>query len=141
MPKVTKRVVDASSAKAKRYWFGTRELKGFGLLVLPTGVKSYVFQYRTPEGVKRRITIGQHGDWTPDKRGGRRRTIGKPFAMAAIRSAASRPSGSRPPWAIFSTLILPPRASRTRHPRRRRSIAGASSDTFARCLESATRIS
>ena len=71
MPKVTKRVVDASSAKEKRYVVWDAELKGFGLLVLPTGVKSYVFQYRTPEGVKRRITIGQHGEWTPDKARGR----------------------------------------------------------------------
>ena len=46
-------------------WDG--ELKGFGLCVLPTGVKSYTFQYRTPEGRARRITIGKHGDWTPDQ--------------------------------------------------------------------------
>jgi integrase len=35
--------------------------------VLPSGVKSYVYQYRTPEGTKRRITIGQHGAWTAEE--------------------------------------------------------------------------
>jgi integrase len=65
VPKITKRVVDASSAKAKRYIVWDSELKGFGLLVLPTGIKSYIFNYRTPEGRERRITIGKHGTWTP----------------------------------------------------------------------------
>ena len=67
MPKITKRVVDAATAKAKPYFVWDGELKGFGLCVLPTGVKCYVFQYRTPEGRPRRITIGKHGDWTPDQ--------------------------------------------------------------------------
>ena len=65
MPKITKRVVDATGPKAKLYIVWDCELKGFGLQVLPTGIKSYVFQYRTPEGRPRRITIGKHGEWTP----------------------------------------------------------------------------
>ncbi|MGC1345174.1 MAG: site-specific integrase [Methyloceanibacter sp.] len=65
MPKITKRVVDATVPKAKLYIVWDCELKGFGLQVLPTGIKSYVFQYRTPEGRPRRITIGKHGEWTP----------------------------------------------------------------------------
>jgi Arm domain-containing DNA-binding protein len=43
------------------------DLKGFGLLVLPSGVKSYVFNHRTPEGRERRATIGKHGSVTPDQ--------------------------------------------------------------------------
>jgi integrase len=35
--------------------------------VLPSGVKSYVYQYRTPEGIKRRITIGRHGALTAEQ--------------------------------------------------------------------------
>ncbi len=30
-------------------------------------MKSYVYQYRTPEGRTRRATIGQHGEFTPDE--------------------------------------------------------------------------
>ena len=67
--RITKRVVDAAKPDPEKrlcfVWDG--ELKGFGLCVLPTGVKSYTFQYRTPEGRARRITIGKHGDWTPDQ--------------------------------------------------------------------------
>ena len=43
------------------------EIKGFGLLVLPTGVRSYFYRYRTPEGRERRATIGKHGSVTPDE--------------------------------------------------------------------------
>jgi hypothetical protein len=68
MPKITKRTVDAAAPDPdRRYHLWDTELRGFGLLVLPTGVKSYVFQYRTPEGVTRRATIGKHGDWTAEQ--------------------------------------------------------------------------
>lgn len=63
--KITKRTVDNAEVKSKRYIVWDIELKGYGLLVLPTGVRSYIFNYRTAEGTDRRITIGQHGAWTP----------------------------------------------------------------------------
>lgn len=65
--KITKRMVDAAQPRAKRFFIWDSELKGFGLLVLPSGVKSYAYSYRTPQGIKRRITIGQHGTWTAEE--------------------------------------------------------------------------
>jgi integrase len=65
MSKITKRVVDAAASKQDRYIVWDGEIKGFGLLVMPSGIKSYVYQYRTPEGRQRRATIGKHGEWTP----------------------------------------------------------------------------
>ena len=51
MPKITKRVVDgAQPDPGRRFTIWDTEIKGFGLLVLPSGVKSYVYQYRTAEG-------------------------------------------------------------------------------------------
>ena len=32
---------------------------------MPTGIKSYFYQYRTQHGRQRRATIGKHGEWTP----------------------------------------------------------------------------
>lgn len=62
MPKITKRTVDAAEKSERRFIVWDTEVKGFGLLVLPSGVKSYLYNYRTPEGRERRITIGQHSD-------------------------------------------------------------------------------
>jgi integrase len=60
--KLTKRVVDAAAAKADgQYIVWDEQVMGFGLVVRPTGVKSYVLNYLNPEGRYRRITIGQHG--------------------------------------------------------------------------------
>ena len=65
MSKITKRVVDAAVPKPDRYIIWDEEIKGFGLLVMPSGIKSYFYQYRTAEGRQRRATIGKHGEWTP----------------------------------------------------------------------------
>lgn len=69
MPRISKRLVDtaAPDATGRRVMIWDSEVKGFGLLVLPSGVKSYVYNYRTPEGRARRYTIGKHGDYTAEK--------------------------------------------------------------------------
>ncbi len=68
MPKISKRTVDAATPDPnRRFFLWDTEIKGFGLLVLPSGVKSYVLQYRTQDGNSRRATIGKHGSITPDE--------------------------------------------------------------------------
>ncbi len=67
MPKITKRFVDAAEPRAEKWIAWDDEIPGFGLSVMPSGVKSYVVRYRTSEGRDRRITIGRHGILTPDQ--------------------------------------------------------------------------
>jgi integrase len=68
MPKITKRIVDSADADpARRYTIWDDQIPGFGLLVLPTGVKSYIFNFRNRDGVSRRKTIGKHGSLTADE--------------------------------------------------------------------------
>jgi integrase len=68
MPKISKRIVDAADPDPdRRYIIWDTQMNGFGLMVLPSGVKSYVYQFRKPDGGTRRKTIGKHGNFTPDE--------------------------------------------------------------------------
>ena len=66
MPKLSKRIVDAEKPGTKPKFKWDSRLSGFGLLTLPTGAKSFVFQYRTTQGRTRRATIGKVGTLTVD---------------------------------------------------------------------------
>lgn len=65
MPKITKRLVDATEPEAKPVFVWDSDISGFGLQVHPSGVKSYVYQYRTAEGRTRRASLGRHCDAFP----------------------------------------------------------------------------
>jgi integrase len=68
MDKINKRFVDQQQPESDRRYYWDSEIKGFGLLVLPTGVKSFIYQYRTPEGRTRRATIGKYSpDMLPEQ--------------------------------------------------------------------------
>lgn len=71
MPKgsITKLAVDAAKPELRQSVLWDSKVRGFGLLTLPSGNKSYVFQFRIGgrAGRLRRYTIGRHGSpWTPD---------------------------------------------------------------------------
>lgn len=66
--KITKTTVDAARVDpSRRYIIWDTQVIGFGLLVLPSGVRSYIYQYRNKHGDTRRATIGKHGTWTADQ--------------------------------------------------------------------------
>lgn len=65
--RISKEQVDNAPAPAsgyKIYWDDT--VKGFGLQVTSTGVKSFVLQYRV-NGKSRRMTLGKYGTITPEQ--------------------------------------------------------------------------
>jgi integrase len=66
--KLTKKMIDELRPKAERdafLWCG--ELRGFGVRVKPSGVKTFLIQYRTEHGHTRRYSLGQHGRLTVDE--------------------------------------------------------------------------
>lgn len=73
--KLTKRVVDALKApkpskvgvKVRESFVWDRELRGFGVQVMPSGLKSFVLQYRSPEGRPRRMVMGRYGLMTVEE--------------------------------------------------------------------------
>lgn len=67
MAKLTKSVVDAAAPREKQYTVWCSDLKGFGLFVQPSGVRTYFVDYRNSSGVRRRMTIGRHGTVTAEQ--------------------------------------------------------------------------
>ena len=73
MPKITKRLVDSlrPDKEGIRDIFvwdaGDGALKGFGVRVKPTGVATYLIQYRNKEGRTRRLALAKVGTVTPEE--------------------------------------------------------------------------
>lgn len=68
MPTLTKKAIEAARAEGDRPAFlWDSELKGYGLMVLPSGVKSFVLQYRNDSGRTRRMVLGRFGALTQEE--------------------------------------------------------------------------
>ena len=67
MAKITKRAMDALQPDKDRDVFTwDSELRGFGVRMKPSGVKTFLIQYRNVEGRTRRLVLGQYGALTPE---------------------------------------------------------------------------
>lgn len=66
MPKLTKRIVEATQPQGRDRFVWDDALPGFGLRVFASGKRSYLVQYKAA-GRTRRVTIGQHGPITADQ--------------------------------------------------------------------------
>ena len=67
MPKLTKRIVDATRATKGEIFLWDDELPGFGLRVKASGAKSFLVQYRNANGRSRRLTLGRYGVLTVEE--------------------------------------------------------------------------
>jgi len=68
MPKLTKTVVDrAENLTGRDAFIWDSELRGFGLRMAPTGLKTFVLQYRNLERRNRRLSIGRYGVFTTEE--------------------------------------------------------------------------
>ena len=70
--KLTKRTIDAAKASGSSgsAFVFDGGLPGFGLKVTPSGIKSFIVQFRVGRGrgaPKRRLTIGRYGPWTVEQ--------------------------------------------------------------------------
>lgn len=69
--KLTKRSVDTLTADMRPFVAFDTDLAGFGVRVMPSGVKSWIVEFRPHGGgrivAKRRITLGRVGQLTPEQ--------------------------------------------------------------------------
>lgn len=68
--RISRRAVDALEPRDKRYYVWDTQLAGFGVKVLPSGRKTYIYKFRTSggrAGLSREPVIGGDGKITPDQ--------------------------------------------------------------------------
>lgn len=96
MARITKRSVDAAAPRDGRWTLWDAEIKGFGVRVMPSGVKTYIARYRVGggrSGVMRQIVIGRTSQVTPDQ--ARKRALQIMADVAAGKDPQSERSASR----------------------------------------------
>ncbi|MBO6806749.1 Arm DNA-binding domain-containing protein [Thalassospira sp.] len=89
MPRITKRTVDAlkPSPDGRDLVVWDDKLPGFGVRVKPSGVASYIIQYRNKHGSSRSYTVGRHGVLTAEEA----RELARD-QLASVRGGGERPN-------------------------------------------------
>ena len=64
--KLTVRTVEAAKARRADLFFWDDQLAGFGLRVKPSGIKTFIVQYRNKFGATRRLALGKFGELAPE---------------------------------------------------------------------------
>jgi hypothetical protein len=64
---LTKRTIEALKPTARDLFVWDDKLPGYGVRVKPSGIKSYVVQYRNEHNVSRRMTVGRFGVLKTDR--------------------------------------------------------------------------
>jgi integrase/DNA-binding XRE family transcriptional regulator len=90
MPNLTKRYIDSLAVTQIRAVHWDSGLKGFGLLLLPSGVRSFIYNYRSADGRKRRYTIGRFGALTAEQARARARELAGRVARGEDPAAAAK---------------------------------------------------
>ena len=106
--RIGKRVVDSALPRSGVYSLWDTDLKGFGLKVMPTGVKTYFVWYRAGSGrlaARREFTIGRHGPFTPEKARKEAERILSAARQAKTRRSPARLAAVRYRSASFATSI------------------------------------
>lgn len=126
--RITKRVVDAASPGEERYTVWDADLKGFGLRVAPSGVKTFIARYRAGggrKGVLRQQVIGRHGVLTAEQARDRAKNALADAIRGADPQSAKAAARAEPTVAELLDLYLEEGvATKSRAPSR--SIASAS---------------
>src|SRR5262245_33853037 len=65
--KLTKKSIDAIKSEATDRIYWDDELRGFGLRVKQSGLRSFLIQFRNRQGRSRRLTVGNYGRLTPEE--------------------------------------------------------------------------
>lgn len=96
MPSITIRAIEALKKQPRDYFVWDDELRGFGVRVMRSGLKSFVVQYRVGART-RRNTFSHVGTMTPTRRGGTRASYWSQWIRVATRWPKLRRTAARQP--------------------------------------------
>ncbi len=66
--RLTKKFLDGlQPIDGKDYSVWDSDIAGFGIRIKPSGKKTFVVKYRTPQGQQRKMTLGAFGQLTPEQ--------------------------------------------------------------------------
>jgi integrase len=123
--KLTKRTIDAAKPTPARYEIWDADLKGFGVRIEPTGIKTFIIRYRAGEGgrsaPKRFLTVGRFGTLTPDEA----RRKARELLGAAARG--DDPAGERTRARAASSVAELAKAFMAQHVETKRKLTTAAS--------------
>lgn len=111
MAKITKRAVEAALPQDDDVFLWDQELRGFGVRVKPSGVRSYVIQYRNGHGRSRRLTIGTHGRLTAEEARYEARQLLSKVARGADPAGEKKSLREAPTFADFAKRYMSEHAS------------------------------
>jgi hypothetical protein len=119
--KLTKRFVDAIEINSRRVVYYDSDLKGFGVRVTPTGVKSWCVEYRPRGGgrgtAKRRMVLGSTCTLTPDQARSAARKILAAVALGEDPAASRSRAREMPTFLEFAERYLSEEAAAKLKPR------------------------
>ena len=67
MARLTKSLIDRTRPPETDVFLWDQETRGFGARIKPSGVVSFLVQYRNADGVSKRKTVGRYGILTVDE--------------------------------------------------------------------------
>jgi integrase len=121
--RLTKQAIDALEPRAKPFIAFDPDVRGFGVRVMPSGLKSFILEYRPGAGgrnvTKRRMTLGRYGAMTPDQ--ARRAALN---ALAHVRLGSRPASRKKPPASLLDGRRVDRRLSRRSQRLKPRTKAG-----------------
>ena len=106
MAKVTKRLVESIKPGPQDTFVWDSELRGFGVRVKPSGMRSYLIQYRNRQGRSRRLTIGAHGPLTAQQARGEAQQLLAEVARGGDPVAERVAARSQPTLAEFAEKYM-----------------------------------
>ena len=92
--KLTKKSIDAIKPDGEDRIYWDDELRGFGLRLKQSGLRSFLIQFRNRQGRSRRLTVGNYGRLTPEEARREARRLSAMPTEALIRPSSRVKTGT-----------------------------------------------